>query len=340
MPWGGVPVGVRIRGLATTAWVAVAIAALGTGCASRAVEARGSGFPLSPGPTSSSASNGAVDLTDTVPWIDAPTVPPAPSEPPSPPPRPTDARPCQPGDLTARLQPGGAAMGTEFTLVRFHNASDSTCALKGDPEVTATEPGLPDVAADHEDFPDTSTANMAPGQDTWLALPWTVNCLAGSGGGGGGGPPYHHIQITLPGGGTIVVDDTTGLDLTCGLRSGHFYVPEPPPPHPPLRALLQTPDSVAAGSTLVYVVVLTNTSDESISLNPCPVYEQVAATPHEDVETLNCKPVDTIAAHQTLRFEMHLPIAADAPREPAKLWWGLAWPDDLAISTATLINIQ
>jgi hypothetical protein len=289
----------------------------------------------------SSASVSAVELTGVVPWIDAPTVTPAPSDS-SPPPRAADARPCLAADLTAQLAAGGAAAGTETTLVQFRNISDSMCVLKGFPVVTATEPGLPDVAAAHDLFPGTSTANMAPGQDTRLALEWTVMCPAGRGGGGSGGAPYHTLRVALPGGGTVEVSDDTGWDLTCGLWTGPFYVPEPEPPNPyaPLRASLEQPSSVAAGSTLIYVVKLTNTSDEPIALTPCPAYIQLAGTSGQDVETLNCDPVGAIDAHQSVRFEMQLAIPANAPQGPAKLAWQAVWTDSQRTSAASVITVD
>lgn len=321
--------------------VGLAVAVLCVGCASRPLPPGSSAVPSSDRPVRSSPPVSAVDLTGVIPWVAASTVTPAPSDP-SPLPRAADARPCQSADVTAHLAGDGAAAGTEITLLRLRNVSNSTCVLKGFPVLTATERGLPDVTAEPNPSPGTSTANMTPGQATLLALQWTVMCPAGRGGGGSGGSLYHTLRVALPGGGVLEVSDDTGWDLTCGLWTGPFYVPEPAPPNPyaPLRASLEQPTSVAAGTTLSYVVELTNTSDEPIGLTPCPAYIQLAGASGPDVERLNCDPVGAIDAHQSVRFEMKLAIPADAARGPAKLAWQAVWTDSQRTSTASVININ
>jgi hypothetical protein len=114
--------------------------------------------------------------------------------------------------------------------VRFGNISNSTCALKGYPQVTATEPGRPDVVGtDGSFFTTDGSANMAPGGYTLHGLETDTYCAARPGG-GGGAPPYHHVDIALPGGGTVSLDDPDGFDLTCRLHLTEFSVPEPTNP--------------------------------------------------------------------------------------------------------------
>jgi hypothetical protein len=207
----------------------MAVVALGAivavaGCASRPVPARSS----QPAAATASA---AVDLTDAIPWIDAPITPALASEPPPPSPRPTDARPCQAIDVATSFDGrGNGAGGHELFEAQFRNTSTSTCVLTGYPPlVNASEPDQPDVTGtDGSFFPTGKSANMSPGQDTFLGLETDTYCAARPGG-GGGGPLYHRIRIILPGGGTVAFDEVDGLDLACGLRVTMFYRPEPEP---------------------------------------------------------------------------------------------------------------
>jgi hypothetical protein len=278
-----------------------------------------------------------VSLSGTIPWIDT-AAPPFQTPTASPAPLPaTDARPCRADDVTANFGGGNGAGGHLITYVQFRNVSQTTCVLKGYPDVTASEPGLPDVAGTNGSFfqgPRDVTANMPPGQQTLLGLETDTYCDARPGG-GGGNPAYHHVTISLPGGGGIVSLDRQpgGFDVTCGLHLTRFAVPQPEPsePHDPLTDLtvsLETPPTVNAGDTLTYVADLTNPTDGPISLSPCPGYIQSARspTPVKDLYALNCVPVGAIAAHGTVRFEMRMQIPADTPAGSLTIFWNLIGP--------------
>jgi hypothetical protein len=226
--------------------------------------------------------------------------------------------------------------------VWFRNISDSTCVLKGFPQVTATEP---DVAATGGSFfPTDGPAHMAPGGYTVLGVETDTNCAARPGG-GHGGPLYHHVDIVLSGGGTVALDHPEGFDVTCGLHLTEFSVPrpEPPEPHSPLDELtasLETPPTIDPGSTLIYVIDLTNPTDQPVALSPCPVYIQSVSspTPVKDIEALNCTPIGAIAAHSTARFEMHMPIPADAPASDLRIFRSLIGPGVSAV-TSTSVDV-
>jgi hypothetical protein len=276
----------------------------------------------------------SVNLAGTVPWVDQ-AAPPyqAPTAPPTPTPG-TDARPCTAGDVTASLADGGGAGGHSLRYVRFRNTSTSTCVLKGYPRVTASAPGQPSVAGtDGSFFPSFSTANMRPGQDTYLGVETGTYCAARPGG-GSPGPLYHRLDVTLPGGGTVTVDDPAkGFDVSCGLHLTRFFVqqPEPGPVHDPLSDLtvsLEVPPTVAAGATLVYVADLTNPTDRSVSLARCPGYVEAASGPTRIKEAygLNCAPVGAIAAHDTVRFAMRLHVPDQAASGPLTFHWSMTGP--------------
>ncbi len=289
--------------------------------------------------TSQPATALSVDLAGAVPWIDAPAQPyqPPTVSPPAPPA--TDARPCTADDVAASFAGRDGAGGHLIHYVRFGNASGSTCVLKGYPHVTATEPGLPDVAGTNGSFfPTAGTANMAPGQHTFLGLQTDTYCTARPGG-GGGGPLYHHIHIVLPGGGTVSLDQPAeGFDVTCGLHLTEFFVqqPEPPESHDPLsdlQASIETPPTVIAGSTLIYVADLSNPTDQPINLDPCPGYIEAARTTVKESYALNCAPVGAVAANRTIRFEMRVHIPANTPAGPLTIHWTLLAPSVTASAT-------
>lgn len=293
------------------------------------------------------ATTPSVDLTGSIPWINAPARPYQPPTAPSTPPAATDARPCTTSDVAARFTDGTGAGGHSETYVTFRNTSRSTCVLKGYPRVTATEPGRPDVTATNGSFfPSGRPANMPPGRETLLGLETDTYCNARPGG-GGGGPPYHHIAIRLPGGGTVALHRASdGFDVACGLHLTGFFVAqaEQPEPHDPLsdlRASLETPRTIRAGGTLVYVADVRNPTDRPISLIPCPGYIEWTTgtpTPAKQTYALNCRPVGAIAAHGSVRFEMRLRIPANTPAGPIHISWTL-FASHLATAASATVRV-
>jgi hypothetical protein len=276
----------------------------------------------------------SVNLAGTVPWVDQVAAPyQAPTAPPPSPPA-TDAGACTAGDVTASLADGNGAGGHLVRYVRFRNTGTLTCVLDGYPHVTASEPGHPSVGGtDGSFFPTDGTANMRPGQETFLGVETDTFCAARPDG-GPPGPLYHQLDITLPGGGTVTVNDpVSGFDVSCGLHLTRFFVQqsEPRPAHDPLSDLtmsLEVPPTVAARSTLVYIADLTNPTDTAVSLARCPGYVEAASGPNQVKELygLNCAHVGAIAGHDTVRFEMRLHIPAHAVGGPLTLHWSMAGP--------------
>ncbi|HEX2296343.1 MAG TPA: hypothetical protein VHN37_13670 [Actinomycetota bacterium] len=86
------------------------------------------------------------------------------------------------------------------------------------------------------------------------------------------------------------------------------------------------PQEVTLGSDIRYVVELRNVSDETVSLEPCPVYYQAWGESGFAVSRtsyLNCDeaPPD-IPPGERLRFEMRLPVE---DREAVQVEGGLVW---------------
>jgi hypothetical protein len=309
--------------LATIAIVVVAVN-LGTGSTPTP--------PVAPSPT--------IDLTGTVPWVGTPGS--GYQTPTKVPDGTVVTRPCTAADLTATLGGVDGASGHLVHWVELTSTAATACLLEGYPQVTATEPGLPDVAAAQGSyFPATGVPTMRPGEKGHVGVQTDTACTAPS-----PPPPYHHVAITLPGGGTVSVDVPDGLDTGCSLSVSELSGPAPTTPAPsadPLASLqvaLDAPATVAAGDTLVYVARVSNPTGEAISLDRCPSYVQRAsgvADLKEDYE-LNCGPVGQIAAHATVRFEMRLAVPADALSGELDLTWSLAMPDAPTAKTAVTVS--
>lgn len=232
-----------------------------------------------------------------------------------------------------------------MTYIRFRNVGNSSCLLSGYPDVTATDPGRPDVAGTHGSFFDYGHAADMPARTgtTLLGLESDTYCGARPGG-GGGGETYRHFTVTLRGGGAVSLTvPGQGLDLTCGLHVTKFFDPNYPEPQPilpfaPLRATLVLPRAATAGQTLVYEVDLHNPTNSAVGLKPCPAYVEalIGPTPVKQSYALNCTPVATIAAGQTVRFAMKLPIPADTPAGQLRIEWALI----LSVATSGTVVIS
>jgi hypothetical protein len=253
------------------------------------------------------------------------------------------ASPCTAADLTAAPGSSGAAAGHTVQWIQLTNTGTTACLLTGYAQVTATEPGLPDLTAVDGSYFETSGAGTAqPGESGTVGVSTDSVCPRPL------GPTtvYHHLDLALPGGGTVSVDLPDGFDAACGLRVTTLTGPAPTAPTQPadplasLRVALDTPATVAAGNTLVYVAAVSNPTAEAISLDRCPSYLQQAsgvADLKEDYE-LNCGPVGQIAAHATVRFEMRLAVPADALSGELDLTWSLAMPDAPTAKTAVTVS--
>jgi hypothetical protein len=78
------------------------------------------------------------------------------------------------------------------------------------------------------------------------------------------------------------------------------------------------------GTVARYLVLLHNPSTAPIPFTRCPLLvEMLAPAGRPEVHQLNCRPVGTLPAGGTLRFEMRIQIPADAPLGNNGLFWEL-----------------
>jgi hypothetical protein len=227
--------------------------------------------------------------------------------------------------------------------IQLTNTGTTACLLTGYAQVTATEPGLPDLTAVDGSYFETSGAGTAqPGESGTVGVSTDSVCPRPL------GPTtvYHHLDLALPGGGSVSVDLPDGFDTACGLRVTMLTGPAPSAPTRPadplssLHVTLDAPATVVAGHTLVYVARVSNWTSEPISLDRCPTYLQQASgvTELKEDYELNCGPVGQIAAHATVRFEMRLAVPADARSGELDLAWSLAMPEAPTAKAAVTVT--
>ncbi|WP_300682970.1 hypothetical protein [Nocardioides sp.] len=105
---------------------------------------------------------------------------------------------------------------------------------------------------------------------------------------------------------------------------------DPPARWPGLQATLTLPSSVSLGSTIEYVVTLTNHSDAAVDLAPCPAFVQQwwsenpnARSPGRMTGRLNCDGLAPIPVGGSTRFVMRFAVPAKAVGQELLLMWEL-----------------
>ena len=239
-------------------------------------QTRGPSGSLVTGSKSSVPGNEAVaSASDVIAWVDRPAahyVAPSPSLPPA------DAKPCRPADIRASSGQMGAGLGNTNLPVTLVNVSITACSLTGYPTLVGVDAkgGHHVIAVQHGSyFGDPGPpANVEPGGRG------AVNISGGDGCNAAFARPrmYPTLLIGLPDGGRVAADGRE-FDTICGVSVSAFGVPSlaaQPTEIPPLpiTAAISAPATAAAGTTLGFVVTLTNPTDADFSLTPCPSYEE------------------------------------------------------------------
>lgn len=264
-----------------------------------------------------------------VPWVDRPGTifvgSPLPVVP-----LPTSGPPCPVSALAVSSTGSTGVMGVMYFWYDFTNVSSAACILRGYPRVVATRQGqAPLVATDGSTFfgfpiePET----MAPGASTKFILGTNRDCPLAVG--SDSPPPLADptVTVSIPGSGTVVLPGDGGP--LCGLFADQFGVQPPDPvytksPIDGATVRLELPSVVRAGSTLKYVVDLTNPTSSDMVLDPCPSYWQWIGVASKATVEMNCDAVPVLAAHATRRFAMELAVPQDVPSGPATVYWNAA----------------
>ncbi len=270
-------------------------------------------------------------LAALIPWIDSPSaVPPVPAPLPTSTPK-TDAPPCSADSLSLIGTAPSQLMGDHGLIVQLRNVGPKACLLSGTPEVVAKGPGLPDMKATERpmlSFGERS--DTAPGKTVFLFVEASAAC------GRPGQYPtiYSTLDVSYPMGGELVLKDLK-LPEYCGIAVSPFYSLKPSPqyPTPPTQYLiphLVLPASVKAGTTLTYEVDVSNPLDKAVELSPCPIYMEYSSFRSKFLYRLNCSSVRSILPHGLVRYQMRMPIPANAPVGNASVSWVFFGPGTVA----------
>jgi hypothetical protein len=248
-------------------------------------------------------------------------------------PYPTSAPPCRAAQLRVSQGRGGVGLGNELDKLVFTNLGPGPCLLRGYPTISAT---TADGARQQLHprrggtyFGQLSAADLPVGGHVLLFLATADGVCAG-------GVRYHDLAFTLPqGGGILTAGSSVSVTDDCFLNMSDFGLrqrysqPGPAGAVGTLTARAAVPASARAGSTLDFIVTLTNPTAEAVALRPCPGYTMGFYNPRKSVHqsyALNCAAAPAIAAHGHERYEMRLHIPGQAAPGPAKFYWSVDNP--------------
>lgn len=296
----------------------------------------------------------AVGHGGVVPWVDrpAPTYTPPPWV--APPADPASAAPCRARQLQVTSSQFAAAAGSGVQRFAFTNVSSATCMLGGFPTVTGElASGKRRVLHIARPAGGTFTgklvpADIPPGHHGGLDLAFSDACPTGR------HVLASNVAFVLPEGGSV--ETRYRIWRTCrGLAMSQLgrRAPEPLPPHrrpgtpDTLRVdlSLRNMTRIRSGSTLRYVVTLSNPRGTPVHLDPCPSYtEGIAAAPEKRRDAsiersflLNCESIHAVGPHRQIRYAMELTIRP-AFTTMAKVYWHLNTPNEPAAVAVVVID--
>jgi hypothetical protein len=248
---------------------------------------------------------------------------------------------------------GGVAAGNSLERVAFVNVGDAPCLLDGFPRVTGVTTSGPRRpipvrrAPGGTYFGKVLPADIAPRHRGFLEFAGSDICdnVAEA------GTRYRALEFVLPArGGTVPAPPHLALTVSCGgLEMTQLGLPEPPALEPPskpgtpgrLTPRMTAPRSVRVGSTLHFVVTLTNPTKTTVELTPCPRYHEGVATETGTVDRwyrLNCEKLRSIEPHASVRYAMQFRVPADTPAGTTKFFWQLAAPRPPSLAGAITIR--
>lgn len=223
--------------------------------------------------------------------------------------------------------PGDTA--DDGAIVDLRNASEQTCRLTGAVHAALYGPKAPPVSISGTGGPDGwESHDMAPGGTTSVWFTANRVCMSGPAH-GLEAIPVTQARLQIPGGGSVLV---SGLRIprTCHSPqvSGFYQHPVdltyPPQPLAGARFDVLAPTTVTAGSTMHYVIEVTNPTDSAITMLPCPSYHQLlSSNPDKRFFRLNCDGHTALLPQETLRFGMQLAVPPQETNGPDKLLWDL-----------------
>ncbi len=260
-------------------------------------------------------------------------------------------RPCRAGDLKVDASNPTPGAGRITVTVSLTNQSTTGCRL---PQQPTKLTGLGADGTSRRVTAGYQTAaqyglqtppDIAPGRHAVFDMTIPMHC---SKPGSGAAEAFHSFRFDMPGHGkdTFSLPGGSALLVGCGVSVSGFGLPphEAPEARSPLdglRAASSMRQHVAAGSTVRFTVTLTNTSNHTVSLRPCPAYSEflshLGSSPASTRKTylLNCAASPTIAAHRSQAFRMRVQV----PTQPGKAKFGWSIPGS-SVETGRLVTIS
>ena len=262
----------------------------------------------------------------------------------------TSAPPCTIDQLQLAPSADGA-MGTTYGVLFVRNQSDTACTITGVPDVAFL-----DDAGNVVQSTDPSTFTT-PGDALILEHDsWAMSELGPIASNVCGGNQSTKFRLTLDGASTTVPlavggpVDPSSCSPPQGQSSGAgALTPQPftivPPndggfnPFDGLHVSIEAPDSVKAGDTLRYDVLMASSDGQQSIADPfCPIYTETLANASGQF-LLNCNGSDgvSIGNNEPTVFHIELAIPADAPLGPSTLTWTPVEPTGPTISATVTI---
>jgi hypothetical protein len=191
-------------------------------------------------------------------------------------------------------------------------------------------------------------ADIPPGEHGSLDLTFSDACPTGR------SVLASNVAFVLPDGGSV--ETRYRIWRTChGLAMSQLgrHAPEPLPPHrkpgtpDTLRVGLSLTNMtrIRSGSTLRYVVTLSNPRGTPVHLRRCPSYtEGLAAAPGKGLDAsvqrsfrLNCDSIQVIGPHRQVRYAMNLAIRPSVATL-GKVYWHLNTPNEPTALAVVMIE--
>lgn len=273
-----------------------------------------------------------------VPWVDSPGTSSMQSASLS-----SATRGCAARDFRVVVGPTGAYQGRSTQELTIQNIAPDACHISAPPALAI---GL-DNGRQVPVNPDQSTSMIGAsnGRDD-LPSGTSVQILIGTPGAcaGAGNPIVSKIvKLTLSATDVLTVSGVW-INIECGhpvlLGFNRLQAPMAVVPASSLRAKLTIPNSATPGQALVYFVTLTNASNQTVVLVPCPSYTQSVgiANPVRETLLLNCAAASPIGAGASLTFEMRFLMPGGLSKGITKLGWQLEVPSGAFAGTALTVQ--
>ena len=247
---------------------------------------------------------------------------------------------CNKGSLHIGPPIDAGATQQVFVSFRLTNVAKTTCRLQGYPVVWGTNATGKSVLVHAHDglgVLNPVAGDLAPGASGYFMLQENDLCLSEQ-------PTspyrvrYRELVAYLPNGaGTTETPNVAPcgpIEVTpVGLQP--LLPGELPPPEPGTTAFLKVsvhlPVRIVGGRVLDYVVELANPGSRPIALQPCPSYRETLAvlpskTAFQRSYELNCRAARQIGPHETVGFEMEIPVRKVSEPSEAKFVWLLDTP--------------